>query len=803
MSDAALFAKLAKPVLDLGTYLGAARADDLEPLLNEAKTRLDTFEREAIKAGALDSSTAAARYGLLVILDGKGRNNPNVPLKRWSAGVHGTLFEGRDVSLNGLKDLHRKAAEAGGTFKPIGTFLQHCIDAAESSQAHTIPPNRSISKKALIGGALLVITAAAIGLLWMKNAASQRVTTQLDAPYRAVISQAASSPEQLAMRLDALLSATEAVKAENEASLLGRLLFMNPVSEAEALYRDALRVTLPRVLNQSLQRSLSQEENPRRIYDSLRAMAILERKSPWSAGYLAGWADSGGIASDDLTYLADHIAQMEPLTAFNLALDTETLTIAREIALESTLEDRAYLELTRLDQVLALPDIVLTDRINGLESILIRRSNTPLSKPIPGLYSRAGWAISREKAATLALEKAKAESLTLLGDEATQPVSPALILSKLQTDTNTHWRQILDDLRVRPFDDQASSIRISGALGSPRNPLTDLFALLWAEVGGTDRTRTHKDQLAIAINFGPLIQYVEQGKMAEVSQLFSGLNVALATLSPGDQVSSRRLMDVNARARSISALSTAPIFVSQIVEDVLTQAAGATSDAIGNPVQLLWEQDGLAACRAVLTGRYPFSEGDDADISAFRDLFGTGGILDRFERNHLTRLLDKGETNWRWTPEALFTGFSRDTAQFFQTAYTLREGLFGGDKSMDTELLITSLGQSGPTTLSIGGQTAPISNETPPVSYKWPGDQPRKGVEVAFTDSDSLRHAGPWGLFRLLDTLRLRPREDGKRYRIDFKGTSGRLFVDIEFETAINPVSLRPLLKDLTCPAKL
>lgn len=801
MSEAALFARLAKPVLDLGRYLSTADAKDLIPLLKEAKERLDAFEVEAIKAGAPESSTAAARYGLLVVLDRKGRKNTNIPLKRWSAGIHGTLFEGTDVSLSGLKEHHHTARGAGPAYRDIATFLQHCIDASEEEQFQLEAQQKSLSWRGIGMIAIFGVLIGTLVLFWYHRTSSERALASLDAPYNAVISQASVSPDELKVRLDTLYDAVEAIEVAHKRSMLSALPFSGPSTAAKDIYRDALRITLPRLLTQSLRRSLAQEEDPLHLYDSLRAKAILEQTTRWSPSYLTEWAQTERRPLDAISGLSEHIARMNPLQSFKVAIDAETLNTAREIASEATLESRAFLELVRLEEMIGLPQLTLTDRIPGLSEVLVSRSGIPLSKPIEGLFTKTGWARAND-AATKAVSVAQEHSTTLLGAAPGEIVAPAPLLQQLQAKTNQRWRNLLNDLRVRPFDDQGNAIRISGMLGSPNNPLTELFTTLWEEVGGNDRTRSHQNQLDIAVNFGPLIQYVEAGKMAEVANLFSGLNVALAALLPGDEVSARRLLDVNARARSISALSTAPTIVSQIVEDVISQAAGATSEALGNPAQLAWEQDVLFLCRATLAA-YPFVDGDNASLKAFTDLFSRNGALARFDQVHLQRLLDRSEDPWRWKPEALFSGFNRDTAEFFQAAHTLTQGLFGENDRLTSRIVFTSLGQSMPTTLSVGGRAAVLSNDQPPVEFIWPGDRPDQGFEVKFGETDRLYGAGDWGLLRITDNLRLRVREEGKRYRVDFKGTTGRLFVDMDFEDKFNLISLRPLMDGLACPNRL
>ncbi len=105
---------------------------------------------------------------------------------------------------------------------------------------------------------------------------------------------------------------------------------------------------------------------------------------------------------------------------------------------------------------------------------------------------------------------------------------------------------------------------------------------IWVQAGGTDRARSHPQQLAVAAEFGPMIQYVEGGRMAEIARLFAGLNVALAAQDRDEEKGQQRLMSVQDRATSVAALGVAPKVVVQLVEDTLAQTGAAHADLLSN-----------------------------------------------------------------------------------------------------------------------------------------------------------------------------------------------------------------------------
>jgi type VI protein secretion system component VasK len=94
-----------------------------------------------------------------------------------------------------------------------------------------------------------------------------------------------------------------------------------------------------------------------------------------------------------------------------------------------------------------------------------------------------------------------------------------------------------------------------------------------------------------------------------------------------------------------------------------------------------------------------------------------------------------------------------------------------------------------------------------PGRLSWPGPEPQAGFGIAFaTGAGDEREAWPgaWGLMRFLDGLRLRARDDGRRYLLDVRLATTRAYLELVFERAANPAAARRLLVEgLTCPATL
>ena len=85
-----------------------------------------------------------------------------------------------------------------------------------------------------------------------------------------------------------------------------------------------------------------------------------------------------------------------------------------------------------------------------------------------------------------------------------------------------------------------------------------------------------------------------------------------------------------------------------------------------------------------------------------------------------------------------------------------------------------------------------------------PGRIRRKGFQIAFEGNGAPQRQmfeGPFGFQRALDGLRLRPRDEGRRFLVDVRLDTSRVYFQMSFNDTANPVSVRALMRGLTCPS--
>ncbi|WP_244428173.1 ImcF-related family protein [Sinorhizobium fredii] len=622
-----------------------------------------------------------------------------------------------------------------------------------------------------------------------------------------------ATPAGRAAQLDAFAAAVRLVEQDASSSPVGIIRSVesvDPGATARRRYSEAADALVAGPLAEALAVALATEGEANALYDSLRAWSILKGTSDWQPRFLAGWVADRARTFPELAYLAQHVAAMSRAPSAIPSPDPETIAQARQFASEGLASERALLELTRAEETAELPSWSLDEVVPGLESILIHSSGLAIERDVPGLYTEAGWNYARSGGAKQAIQRANLQTATLLAAEGT--TTTEAVMDLLQRRTVEEWSHYLGDLRVRPFSDQPTAVIISGALSASNSPLSALIREAWLQSGGTDRARSHANQLRIAAALGPAIQFVEQGRMSEISHLFVSLNVALSVLDADAELGKKSLMDAQERANSIVALQQAPLLVVQIVEDVIAQtAAPKEPEAPVDPVpqvrpQTPWGSEIATACQAAVSGRYPFFDGPDADLAAVARIFAPDGSVGSYYRAQLAQLMDTSTTPWRWKPEARLSGYTPESAAFFQRALAVGDALFEQGLTPDVPVTLEALAQRGAATISIGGAHAPVVTSGDAVRLSWPGPSPARGFEISFdigTVVEKKSAPGPWGFLRFLDGARLRPREGGRRFLVDVRGKGARAYLQMSFAKAANPIAARALLRGLTCPLAL
>ena len=802
-ADADAYRAAALPVFRLLDSMGTHAVGRERDMARKAGALLSDFAERLLALGESPAAVRPARYALAVLVDRAARRLPDLDLGTWAAAAHPSLFDGRDMTLDAVRDFRRTAAAEGPSYTGLAAFLDEIL--AHTEAARQVPvPAASWALPATLS--ILAFVALVVGYaLFVEYRFQTALLEEFDAEERVIGLDRPRHGADLVLRLDRLADATSRAEAAAAAAPLGRVLqvpWVDAAAAARAVYDRAISRQVPPEIAAEIDEALATEGDGLRLYDALRVLAILNRQAAFSADYLAGW-----LADREREGLARHAMLLAGPPAQPVAADAELVDQARAYAAEANEASRAWLELLRSPGVAALPAWYPVTAIPDLDDVMTRRLGRPVTDPVPGIYTATGWEHARRFGAGLAVQETRAIAQAILGRELPHGHdTPDRVMDRLQAETIDFWRGWLGDLRVRPFTDRDTALLVSGLLARERSPLTSLLSEVWREAGGTDRSRSYAQQLGLATEFGPMIQYVEQGRIREIASLFSALNVALAEVEFDAERGAERLMGVQERSRSVAALQAAPELVGQIVEDVLAQTSAAHSSPLSNPLIRRWQAELYPLCRTAIDGLYPFGDGPDAPFDTVAALLGPGGALESFVLAEAKPWLDTEAEAWRWKPEARLTGLTPEGARFLQRALSAGRALAAGGDVFGAELTFAALAERGVAAVSIGSDAVPVRAAGGSETLVWPGPAPEAGAEISFRDGAAtarLAAAGPWGFLRLLDASRLRARDDGARYLVDVRAEAGRVFLEIRFSSPANPVTARGIARGLACPPAL
>lgn len=838
--DGDLLPALASPVVALARRVERDPRPNPLAIAAEAKALLAAFDRDAGRSDLSAAAITTARDALVAVLDARARTNPALPVRAWARALRDTVPRRKIFTPDALRTEAAAAERAGPAYRDLARFLRTCGEAVAAADAAAARLKRPGQRPwGLIAILVVVLTGAGWGG-YAEYRYREALIARLPDFEQATLAGRRLPPAAAGAQLDALAATVAAIEADvpdAPLGLIGRIPALDPGKAARAGYARAVAAAVAAPLGNAVDLALATEGEPTALYDSLRLWRILSGSAPWQPSYVAGWIADRAAAHPELQALAGHLSALGAPPDGLPRPDPEAIAESRRIAAEGSPADRAFVELRRSGETAALPAWTPPADVAALGAVLARRSGAAVFTGLSGLYTVDGWSYARDRGVPAAIETARREAAALLGPGAGAPVEPAAVLALLQQRTVETWTGWLSDLRVRAMTDQPSAMLITGRLAARGAPLAALFQAVWREAGGEDRGRGHADQLRVATALGPSIQYVQQGHMADISQLFAGLNVTLAALDRRVPVADRQLLDIEGRARSILALQQAPPLVAGIIEDVLAQSATARVDLaaasapldLGTATPVAPDKPAApapappptapqplatdprnaafaAACRATVTGRYPFADGADADLDAVAALFGPTGLVRRTYGADVAALVDTTRSPWVWKPEARLSGRTPEAAAFLQRAFAIGDALFPEASRPAPALTLVALAQRGAATVGLGGRTAPVSTTAEPVTLAWPGPDAAGGFTVAMDGGKGVRRlgeGGPWGLQRFLDGLRLRAREDGRRFLLDVRDGEARIYVQMEFGSPLNPVTARGLMKGLACPAGL
>ncbi|MET3711977.1 type VI secretion system protein ImpL [Sphingomonas trueperi] len=655
----------------------------------------------------------------------------------------------------------------------------------------------------VFGGMVLLVVA--MSALWAGSfarnkalqadlaAQAQSISGQIGTSGIDLVEVRASDPdlEQVLPLLDRLRALPRgfADQAQGDPSWRMRLgLFQSGhAATARGAYLEGVqRILLPRLLLRLEQVLRADAETPAALYEPLKVYLMLGGQGPLDPRAVRAWAvadwRTGPLAGDDRADIrADLARHLDAMLADpdlgrvwpnrRAPLDGALIASTRAAVQTLSLADRAYAELRTRAAASGRPDWQPGGVLASGDAQAFRGGNALLAAQVPWFFTREGYA----KAYRPGLADVQAElgnSLWVLGPDAARqsireqlPALRAAVAAAYARDYVAAWDGLL--AQVQPADYFGSPAAL-GAFTRTPSPLK----VLLQDVARNTRLGSEGGQAGdaggtITAHFADLARYAGEGSgPAPVDALVDGVRKAASARSAASVAGASLGSDAaqGQLAVALGDLTTSSASAPPQLQDFARQATRSGASAAAKSAQTAlgteYARDVLPACLAATRGRYPFAPGapQDAALAEVQQVFGMGGMLDRFVQQRLLALLDLSGPVWRWkSGDPVAASFAASSAAQFQKAAAIRALLAGGIA------VNVGLAQLGPEVRAVqfaaGGASYRFDAATrDPKPVLWSASAlPSASLQLSADQRilSTIETRGSWALFRLVDRARV------------------------------------------------
>jgi type VI secretion system protein ImpL len=646
---------------------------------------------------------------------------------------------------------------------------------------------------------------------------------------------------------------------------------------ADQGYRRLLETTLlPRVTKRLEERlRTSNKDNLEQAYESLKHYLMLYTPEQFDPDSFKAWVTVDWDATFERSLSAP---QREALSAHldallergvpqaSVPMDKNLVATMRDMLVAFPLEYRVFSRLKRA-QVGAdiAPFSVAGEAGPAAASVLTRLSGEPLTKGIPGLFTREGYRQAFEKAVERSTRQLAGEQEWVLGVKPTAGKPLDAIKANPELTNRVRrlyfeeyikiWDKYLADVRVVRMTTLEQSVQVARALSGVDSPLTKFLRGVDRETtlvpppsaGGGGSTapssigavaaieqklftaKREAAALAGKLNVpsdgasgGPLEAMVDDHFDAvhrlfkgtpppvnDTQKLFEEIYVYLAAVETAQKSKSAPPPSAGAdRVRASAGQQPEPI------RSVLEQLSGGAAAQVRTVERaaMTSELKPIADfCNRTITGRYPFTPSAKADVlpDDFSQLFGGGGMLDEFFRSKLATLVDTGSATWTFKPTGDGARPVNPAALAdFQRGARIREVFFrSGGKQPSFKVDIRALEMNDglkEIVLDIDGQALKfVAGNTTPVTVTWPSARVASQIKLSTSLAGTpMVFDGPWALFRLFDRFDVQPTAQPERFTVAMNLDGKRARLEVTASSVFNPFRLKEM-QQFRCPGSL
>ncbi len=439
----------------------------------------------------------------------------------------------------------------------------------------------------------------------------------------------------------------------------------------------------------------------------------------------------------------------------------------------------------------------------AIEKVIRRRSGRRLSDPIPAIYTQK---VFKEITGPgmVPLVKQFSDEEWVWGCAGGVSASnwgrlSAQLTDLYERDYADAWEKLLNDLDIVPFTKVQEYADALGILTAPTSPLrgvlkiaSDNTSLVTAANAGASQsigtriTEGARDLFnsaqqkitgaappgtVVTQRFEPLHKVLSGSpapidavldQIRKIREQVSRVATELGGTQPLTAITDPAVVDLWRSVGQEAANLPSP--VDRLVQEVVVNAKTVTASGATFELDKLYEGGVVARCRLMVEGKYPFANATpEIALADFGEVFGYGGLYDKFFAERLDKLVDTMQSPWTWRSTPLSS--SPDLLAQFQRVERIRRMFFApGSKNPELSFTLTlgSLDKAATRFfLEINGQRYDVKPGAAGGSTAvWPGNDKRGYVYAAFEDNVAAPEringiSGAWALFRLVDATRV------------------------------------------------
>ena len=770
-------------------------------------------------------------------------------------------------------------------------FLSRLLKELVFAEAHLVGANKQVERRRRIGRrfALATITLASVALLagWFvsygrNKAYIEEVAQRVPAAQAAVAALPPAGNADvtpLPQVLDQLYAVPQAADYDIDSPpLLNRLgLFQGDYINGgmQIGYHHILdRGLLPRVARRLEERLRAVDRNNLELaYEALKSYLMLYTPEHYDADALKNFVSldwdlnlASTLTPEQRANLTAHLENALSTGAPQALLPMDKALVAqvRDMLVAYPLEYRVFSRLKRANVGADFPEFSVA-AAGGPNTALVfeRDSHQPLSRGIPGLFTRDAYfkafkgamgtvikQLSEEQQWVLGMApppKSAAESAK--GAFAVDPEMESRVRRLYLQEYIKVWDAYLADVKLVKLTDISRSMEVARVLAAPDSPLAaymraasrettlvpmaeellkkkgpqiklnpkvdkakaDLAALVGSKPGGDTGGDGTMLEALVDDHFAALHRLTagQPAPLDDVIKMFNDVFVQLSAIDAAQKSKSPPPPAGGGGAAAQAAAAMQPEPIKSMLGTLLGAGAtqGRTAERAGLSDEL---RPIIELCTRTVAGRFPFAQGAKADVlpDDFGQLFGVGGLIDDFFQRRLSNLVDIGSATWVYKP--LPDGSKPPGGAGlvdFQRAARIKDAFFrsGGKQpgfKVDMRVLEMSDGMKDLTLDMDGTPIKFVAGNTAAQTITWPSARVASQIKLSANGGAPAVFDGPWALFRLINQYEVQPSAQPERFTLLVNVDGKRAKLEIISGSAINPLRLREM-QQFRCPESL